>query len=91
MKPGASIWHWAVVGVALTLLFGRGKLSELITDVAAGLRAFRTGDLREVERLRVAQAERDRELRAGEWRLWLVIAGLSVLLIVELAARFIRD
>ena len=31
---GVSIWHWIVVGVIVMLLFGRGKVSELMGDVA---------------------------------------------------------
>ena len=31
-----SIWHWLVVIVVVLLLFGRGKISELMGDVAQG-------------------------------------------------------
>ena len=34
---GASIWHWVVVGLIVVLLFGRGKISELMGDVAKGI------------------------------------------------------
>ncbi len=38
-----SLWHWiALIGVAL-LLFGRGKISELMGDVAQGIKAFKKG------------------------------------------------
>ena len=30
---GLSIWHWIVVIAVLLLLFGRGKISELMGDV----------------------------------------------------------
>ncbi|GJD62314.1 twin-arginine translocase TatA/TatE family subunit [Methylobacterium frigidaeris] len=40
---GASIWHWIVVGVIVMLLFGRGKVSELMGDVAKGIKAFKKG------------------------------------------------
>ena len=40
---GVSIWHWVVVGVIVMLLFGRGKVSELMTDVAKGIKAFKKG------------------------------------------------
>ncbi|MBN9064526.1 MAG: Sec-independent protein translocase TatA [Rhizobiales bacterium 65-9] len=40
---GASIWHWVVVGVVVMLLFGRGKLSELMGDAAKGIKAFKKG------------------------------------------------
>jgi sec-independent protein translocase protein TatA len=37
---GLSIWHWMVV-VIVVLLFGRGKLSGLMADVAEGIKTFR--------------------------------------------------
>ncbi|GGG25778.1 twin-arginine translocase TatA/TatE family subunit [Chelatococcus composti] len=40
---GASIWHWIVVGLIVLLLFGRGKISEMMGDVAKGIKAFKKG------------------------------------------------
>lgn len=40
---GVSIWHWIVVGVIVLLLFGRGKVSEMMGDVAKGIKAFKKG------------------------------------------------
>ena len=40
---GVSIWHWVVVGVIVMLLFGRGKVSELMGDVAKGIKSFKKG------------------------------------------------
>jgi sec-independent protein translocase protein TatA len=40
---GASIWHWIVVGLIVMLLFGRGKISEMMGDVAKGIKAFKKG------------------------------------------------
>jgi sec-independent protein translocase protein TatA len=40
---GASIWHWIVVGLIVMLLFGRGKVSELMGDVAKGIKSFKKG------------------------------------------------
>ncbi len=40
---GASIWHWVVVGLIVMLLFGRGKISEMMGDVAKGIKAFKKG------------------------------------------------
>lgn len=40
---GASIWHWIVVGLVVLLLFGRGKISEMMGDVAKGIKAFKKG------------------------------------------------
>jgi sec-independent protein translocase protein TatA len=40
---GLSIWHWLVVAVIVLLLFGRGKISELMGDAAKGIKAFKKG------------------------------------------------
>ena len=38
-----SIWHWLVVIVVIMLLFGRGKISDLMGDVAKGVKSFKKG------------------------------------------------
>jgi sec-independent protein translocase protein TatA len=39
-----SIWHWLIVGAIVMILFGgRGKISELMGDVAKGIKSFRKG------------------------------------------------
>ena len=38
-----SIWHWVIVIGVVLLLFGRGKISELMGDVAQGIKAFKKG------------------------------------------------
>ena len=38
-----SIWHWIVVIVVVLLLFGRGKISDLMGDVAQGIKSFKKG------------------------------------------------
>jgi sec-independent protein translocase protein TatA len=38
-----SIWHWLIVIVVVMLLFGRGKISELMGDVAKGVKSFKKG------------------------------------------------
>ena len=40
---GLSIWHWALVIVVIMLLFGRGKISDLMGDVAKGIKSFKKG------------------------------------------------
>jgi sec-independent protein translocase protein TatA len=40
---GLSIWHWLVVGVIILLLFGKGRFSEMMGDVAKGLKSFKKG------------------------------------------------
>ena len=36
-----SIWHWMVVGLVVLLLFGGGKVSSLMGDLASGIKAFK--------------------------------------------------
>ena len=39
-----SAWHWVIViGVALLLFGGKGRISGLMTDIADGIRALRKG------------------------------------------------
>ncbi|KQV33084.1 MULTISPECIES: twin-arginine translocase TatA/TatE family subunit [unclassified Rhizobium] len=38
-----SIWHWLIVLVVVLLLFGRGKIPELMGDVAKGIKSFKKG------------------------------------------------
>jgi sec-independent protein translocase protein TatA len=36
-----SIWHWMVVLLVVLLLFGGGKVSGLMGDLAGGIKAFK--------------------------------------------------
>ena len=39
-----SIWHWLIVIAVVAILFGgRGKISELMGDVAKGVKSFKKG------------------------------------------------
>ena len=40
---GISVWQILIIGVILVLLFGRGKISELMGDVAKGIKSFKKG------------------------------------------------
>ena len=44
-----SIWHWILVIAVVLLLFGRGKISELMGDVAKGIKSFKKGMAEEEE------------------------------------------
>ena len=45
-----SIWHWLVVLAAGLLLFGgRGKISDLMGDVAKGIKSFKKGMAEDVD------------------------------------------
>ncbi len=54
---GFSLWHWLVVGVIILLLFGKGRFSDMMGDVAKGIKSFKKG-ISEDE-----QAERAEEQR----------------------------
>ena len=36
-----SIWHWLVVLLVILLLFGSGKISGLMGDLAKGIKSFK--------------------------------------------------
>ncbi|MBU6251788.1 MAG: twin-arginine translocase TatA/TatE family subunit [Alphaproteobacteria bacterium] len=38
-----SIWHWLVVGLLVMLLFGKGRFSDMMGDVAKGIKSFKKG------------------------------------------------
>ncbi len=38
-----SIMHWMIVVAVVVLLFGRGKISGLMGDVADGIKSFKRG------------------------------------------------
>ncbi len=40
---GLSIWKLAIIGGIVMVLFGRGKVSELMGDVAKGIKSFKRG------------------------------------------------
>ena len=40
---GFSLIHWLIVGIIVLLLFGRGRFSDMMGDVAKGLKSFKKG------------------------------------------------
>jgi len=38
-----NMWHILIVALLVVLLFGRGKISDLMGDVAKGIKSFRQG------------------------------------------------
>ncbi len=41
---GLSIWHWLIVGAVVLVVFGgKGKISEIMGDVAKGIKSFKKG------------------------------------------------
>jgi len=46
---GLSIWHWLIVGIIVLLLFGKGRFSDMMGDVAKGIKSFKKGMTEEDE------------------------------------------
>ncbi|KQZ13793.1 MULTISPECIES: twin-arginine translocase TatA/TatE family subunit [unclassified Mesorhizobium] len=59
-----SIWHWVIVLVIVLLVFGRGKIPELMGDMAKGIKSFKKGMADDEEP--VAEDKRTVEHRADE-------------------------
>ncbi|MGF9695330.1 twin-arginine translocase TatA/TatE family subunit [Rhizobium sp. 0TCS1.26] len=38
-----SVWHWLIVLVIVLIFFGRGKIPELMGDMAKGIKSFKRG------------------------------------------------
>jgi sec-independent protein translocase protein TatA len=38
-----SVWHWVILLLVVVLVFGQGKISGLMGDLAKGIRAFKSG------------------------------------------------
>jgi sec-independent protein translocase protein TatA len=57
--------HWLIVLVIVLLLFGRGKIPELMGDVAKGIKSFKKGMTDEDEAAR-AEANRTVDHKADE-------------------------
>ncbi len=51
-----SIWHWLVVGAIALLLFGgKGKISDIMGDVAKGIKSFKKGMQEDEEKAKTAE------------------------------------
>lgn len=61
-----SMWHWLIVLVIVLLLFGRGKIPELMGDVAKGIKSFKKGMNDDEETASSADTSRTVEHKADE-------------------------
>jgi sec-independent protein translocase protein TatA len=52
---GFSLWHWLIVGLVVLLLFGKGRFSDMMGDVAKGLKSFKKGMSEDEEAAAAAQ------------------------------------
>ena len=58
-----SIWHWLIVLVIVLLVFGRGKIPELMGDMAKGIKSFKKGMAEEDEPARRIASEQPLDAR----------------------------
>ncbi len=57
-----SLWHWLIVLAVVLLLFGgRGKIPQLMGDVARGIKSFKTNIKDEKE---AAEATENQQIQA---------------------------
>ena len=40
---GLSVWQLAIIAVVVLVLFGRGRISEMMGDFGKGMKAFKKG------------------------------------------------
>jgi len=40
---GLSLWHWIVVLLVVLILFGRGRISDIMGDFGKGIKSFKEG------------------------------------------------
>ena len=65
-----SIWHWLIVLVVVLLIFGRGKIPELMGDMAKGIKSFKKGmaddEEEEIEDSRTVEHRKDEPVRPAK-------------------------
>ncbi|MGF1445019.1 MAG: twin-arginine translocase TatA/TatE family subunit [Pikeienuella sp.] len=54
---GLSVWQILIVVLLLVLLFGRGKISELMGDMAKGIKSFKKGMAEDPEEAEAKKVE----------------------------------
>jgi sec-independent protein translocase protein TatA len=40
---GFSLWHWIIVLVVVLVLFGRGRVSDVMGEFGKGIKSFKSG------------------------------------------------
>ena len=56
---GISFWHILVVIVVAVVLFGRGRLSGVMEDLAKGIKAFKNGMKDDDDKSKVIDQKKD--------------------------------
>jgi len=47
---GLSLMHWIIVALVVLVLFGRGRISEVMGDFGKGIKSFKQGMADEADR-----------------------------------------
>lgn len=63
---GISVWQIVIVAAIVILLFGRGKISSVMGDVAQGIKSFKKGMKDENEEVPSADREALNPANEGE-------------------------
>lgn len=64
-----SIWHWLIVLLIILVLFGRGRVAEIMGDFGKGIKSFKQGmseDAKDAEKAPPAQIAPPAESPAKE-------------------------
>lgn len=54
---GFSLWHWVIVALVVLVLFGRGRISEVMGDFGKGISSFKKG---------ISEAEKETEIKPAK-------------------------
>ncbi|HWK40374.1 MAG TPA: twin-arginine translocase TatA/TatE family subunit [Croceibacterium sp.] len=54
---GFSLWHWIIVALVVLVLFGRGRISEVMGDFGKGISSFKKG---------MSEAEKDVDIKPAK-------------------------
>ena len=60
-----SIWHWMVVLLVVLLLFGSGKVSNLMGDFAKGIKSFKKNMAEDDDASMAASADKPPTVRSA--------------------------
>ena len=61
-----GFWQIAIVVVLVVLLFGRGKISSLMGDVAKGIKSFKKGMTDDTDQSKTEQSNDQTENKSDE-------------------------
>jgi TatA/E family protein of Tat protein translocase len=60
-----SVWHWVIVLLVVLVLFGRGRVSDIMGDFGKGIKSFKEGMADETTNRPVTRLPRSRLRHPG--------------------------